>query len=256
MAALGTVEVALPQDGAPKMQQIDFVLAAGDAVLARNAVSLAVHPARAVPNQSEGLWSADPHIRDYLAALGYRLAESLDRADVVVATGHDAAIAAYVRNGGRLVLLPEAETSLNPFFPHWQNVRVVARQGTLWRGDWASTFAWLRRGRAFGHMPGGPMLDATFDRVLPAHVVTGCNLLDFQGRVYAGLVIGWIHKAVALIVERPYGKGHFVCSTLRLFRDAPGTDPTATMMLDALIAVAAGPIRHTEGLRQGAAAQA
>jgi hypothetical protein len=85
---------------------------------------------------------------------------------------------------------------------------------------------------------------------MPTHVIAGANLLDFQGRVYAGIVIGWIHKAAALLVERPYGKGRFVCSTLRLFRDPPGADPTATMLLDGLIAVADGPLRHTEGLRE------
>jgi hypothetical protein len=103
-------------------------------------------------------------------------------------------------------------------------------------------------------MPGGPMLDATFDRVMPSYVISGCNLLDFQGRVYAGMVVGWIHKPAALLVERPYGKGRFVCSTLQLFRDPPGADPTATMLLDGVIAVADGPLRHTEGLKEAVAA--
>jgi hypothetical protein len=48
----------------------------------------------------------------------------------------------------------------------------------------------------------------------------------------------WIHKPVALVVERSYGKGRFVVSTFRLFRDPPGTDPTATVLLDSLLALA------------------
>ena len=87
-------------------------------------------------------------------------------------------------------------------------------------------------------MPGGPLLDETFDRVLPKHVISGCNLLDFQARVHAGLVVGWIHKPVALAVEGSYGKGRFVVSTFRLFRDTPGADPTATVLLDSLLALA------------------
>jgi hypothetical protein len=29
-------------------------------------------------------------------------------------------------------------------------------------------------------------------------VISGCNLLDFQARVHAGLVVSWIHKPAAL----------------------------------------------------------
>jgi hypothetical protein len=42
----------------------------------------------------------------------------------------------------------------------------------------------------------------------------------------------------ALAVERRYGKGRFVVSTFRLFRDPPGADPTATVLLDSLLALA------------------
>jgi hypothetical protein len=128
--------------------------------------------------------------------------------------------------------------SLYPFFPHWQAVRVQSRSGTLWSGDWASSFAWLRRTNNFARFPSGPLLDETMDRVLPEHVIANCNLLDFQARVFAGLVVGWIHKPVALGVERSYGRGRLVASTFRLFRDAPMADPTATMLLDSLVELA------------------
>ena len=52
-------------------------------------------------------------------------------------------------------------------------------------------------------------------------MIADCNLLDFQARVFAGLVVGWIHKPVALGVERSYGRGRLVASTFRLFRDEP-----------------------------------
>ena len=58
----------------------------------------------------------------------------------------------------------------------------------------------------FRPLPPGPLLDETMDRVLPEYVISGCNLLDFQARVFAGLVVGWIHKPVALGVERSYGR--------------------------------------------------
>ena len=121
---------------------------------------------------------------------------------------------------------------------HSPHVRVRERAETPWQGDWASTFSWLHRPLAFSRLPGGPLLDETFDRVLPTHVIAGCNLLDFQARVHAGLVIGWIHRPVALCVERRYGRGRFVASTFRLFRDPPGTDPTAAVLLDSLLELA------------------
>ena len=127
---------------------------------------------------------------------------------------------------------------LYPFFPHWQAVKVLNRKDTLWSGDWASSFAWLRRSDPFAALPSGPLLDETFDRVIPTHVIAGCNLLDFQARVFGGLVVGWIHKPVALGVERSYGRGRLVASTFRLFRDAPGADPMATTLLDAMIGLA------------------
>src|SRR5438105_1027552 len=83
-------------------------------------------------------------------------------------------------------------------------------------------------------MPGWPLIDASFDRVIPDAVISGCNLHDFQARVHAGLVVGWIHKPVALTIERGYGKGRLLATTFRLFQDAPQADPTATVLLHSL----------------------
>jgi len=52
------------------------------------------------------------------------------------------------------------------------------------------------------------------------------------------MVIGWVHKPVATVVERGYGDGRIVAATFRLFRDPPGADPTATLLLDSLIELA------------------
>ncbi|HZH28100.1 MAG TPA: glycoside hydrolase family 2 TIM barrel-domain containing protein [Azospirillaceae bacterium] len=240
VADLGTLEFAVPRATEPGIHRLVLELRdGGGRIVATNHLDLAVHPARRA-SIDVPVWSPDPSIRVRLDALGYRLADDLDSAALVVATAADAAIVERVRAGGRLLLLPEADVSLTPFFPHWQAVKVVNREGTMWAGDWASSFAWLRRGNVFRDMPGGPLLDEAFDRVIPTHVISGCNLMDFQSRVHAGLVVGWIHKAVGLAVERGYGEGRLVVSTFRLFRDAPGADPTATALLDRLATLALG----------------
>jgi hypothetical protein len=94
------------------------------------------------------------------------------------------------------------------------------------------------------------------DRVLPDFVISGCNLLDFQARVFAGLVVGWIHKPVAIGVERSYGRGRLVASTFRLFEDTPLADPTATILTDSLVelSVEARAPRLEEAVRAAEAA--
>jgi hypothetical protein len=238
VADLGTLDLTVPAVDVPGLHRLTLELRGrAGTIVATNHLDVAVHPPR-MPPPAVAVWSPDADVRDRLRALGYRVAPSADDAALTVATAADAAIADRVRAGGRLLLLPTAETSLDPFFPHWQAVRVRERAGTPWAGDWASSFAWLARTGAFAALPGGPLLDETFDRVIPTHVIAGCNLLDFQARVHAGLVVGWIHKAVGLAVERPYGEGRLVVSTFRLFRDAAGADPTATALLDGLVALA------------------
>jgi hypothetical protein len=237
---LGAIGLRVPSVAEAGTYRIHFELRRPDGQLtAVNHLDMAVHPERTRPERSrQFLWSPDQDIRERLVALGYSCARGLEDSTVVISSTHDGAIAGHVRSGASLVLLPDEHMPLTPFFPHWQNVRVVNRDGTLWRGDWASSFAWLRRAGHFARLPGGPLLDETFDRVIPTHVICGCNLLDFQARVFGGLVVGWIHKPVALGVERSYGRGRLVGSTLRLFRDDPGADPTATMLLDAVVETA------------------
>ena len=97
-----------------------------------------------------------------------------------------------------MLLVGESAFDLQPLFPHWLSVRLVARNGALWRGDWASSFSWLRRAGPFSDAPGPRLMDMRFERVIPAHVIAGCNLLDFQARVYTGIVVGGVHKAAAI----------------------------------------------------------
>lgn len=234
---LGDVELRVPDAADAAVRRVQFELRAADGrVVAQNHLDMAVHPARSEKGRrSERIWSPSREILARVRLLGYDTASRLEESTLVVSSAHNDAIAAHVRNGARLLLLPEAEGTLYPFFPHWQNVRVLTREGTLWMGDWASSFAWLRRSGHFAHFPGGPLLDESFDRVIPTHVIAGCNLLDFQARVFGGMVVGWIHKPVALGVERSYGRGRMAATTLRLFRDAPLADPTATMLFDRLV---------------------
>jgi hypothetical protein len=236
--SVGEVSIPLPTVTESCVRRIELELRdESEICIARNHLDIAIHPPRAAPSIPRAIWAPDVGRRIFLQRLGYEVVDQ-PGPDTLWICSEPADGASHVRSGGRMLLLPEIDCSLTPFFPHWQNVRVIGRDGTLWRGDWASTFSWLRRGQAFSRLPGGPLLDETFDRVLPAKIVVGCNLLDFQARVHGGMVIGWIHKPVATTVERGYGDGRIVVSTFRLFRDPPTADPTATMLLDSLVELA------------------
>jgi hypothetical protein len=232
---LARLNLILPELSRSDIRRLHVNLHKGGRSIARNSLDLSVAAREAGSAVREPVWSSDPNIREKLQGFGYRLANGREDAFLVVERQHDAALAAYVRGGGRLLYLPDAPGLLYPFFPHWQNVTVEARAGTPWQGDWASSFAWLDRTGPFRNVPGTPLLDWSFERIVPTHVIAGCNVIDFHSRVHAGLAVGWIHKPVALAVERGYGRGKIVASTFRLFRDEPGRDPVATLVLRGLV---------------------
>lgn len=236
--SVGRVTLRIPSVEQSCIRRVHLELCAADgSSLARNILDFAIHALPAAPDPALAVWAPDPTIRAFMAARGYTTLDAAEPNALWICSDPGTGTA-HVRNGGRLLVLPSAECELTPYFPHWQNVQVKERDRTLWRGDWASTFSWLRRGHAFSKLPGGPLLDEAFDRVLPKLFIGGCNLLDFQARVHGALVVGWIHKPVATTVERGYGKGRIVISTFRLFRDAPGSDPTAALLLDSLVRLA------------------
>ena len=113
------------------------------------------------------------------------------------------------------------------------------RHGTLWRGDWIGNFSWLRREGAFAALPGGSMFDLSFDRVVPHHVLTGMQAWEYPARVFAGVVVGWVHKPAAFLCERPFGNGGLVATTFRLTEDEAGHDPVAATLLRAAVEHAA-----------------
>jgi hypothetical protein len=233
---LPAAELTMPDLSRSANQRAVFRLNGADgALIATNTLDFSVLTAAASAAKRSRAWSPERDIGERLEALGYNLAPSLDVADFAVARRHDSEMAAYVRDGGHLLLCPEEDMSLHPFFPHWQDVRIRGRAGTLWQGDWASSFSWLDRSGVFADLPGGPMIDMSFAPILPRHVIGGCNLLDFQARVHAGIVVGWIHKAAALLVQRAYGKGRMAATTFRLFDAAAAADPVATVLTQRLI---------------------
>ncbi|MEO5807876.1 sugar-binding domain-containing protein [Devosia sp.] len=266
LATLGKLGFPMPSVKTNQMLRIAFVLEADGHQLASNVLDIALYARRAAVNLPT-VGSRDSSLIDFAKDLGYRVAD-VGNADVVLVRALNAAdIEAMCGGANYLVLadgsvnthrnlradIPEGEKPYRDMVVDERNLPVgidqqlpgiglLPRDGSMWRGDWIANFSWLRRAGAFAALPGGPMLDLSFDRVVPHHVMTGFRTFEYEGPVHAGVVIGWIHKPAVTIAERRIGDGNLVATTFRLTNDSPGADPVAAALFDALVTTAKLPI--------------
>ena len=268
------VQITLPDLDEAEMLDLHVRLLDPSGIdIAVNRVSVAVHPRRGLSIERSSLSTDDPALATHLSALGYRLVEAA-QADVLVTRRLDAARIEQIRTGARLLLLAGGRTGalrddappreapfrpivdavpglpLQPYFS-FPGVGLAERDGTVWRGDWIGNFSWLRRTGPFAALPGGPMLDLTFDRVVPRAVMTDLRPWEFDQRVAAGVVVGWIHRPAATILEKTFGSGRLVATTFRLTEDKPGLDPTATVLLDKLIELTQSTQEKADNIAKG-----
>ena len=231
-----------PAVSEPTIQNLELELRADGDGLSSNHLPITIFPQREEPSGAERpLWVPDSDLSERLAELGYSLAPNLQTAHAVVTQRLDAKLISYVREGGRLLLLAAQPEAIGPGFA---GVQVQTREDTPWHGDWISSFTWLRREGPLACFPGGPLLDQSFDRVIPECVLTGIQPWEFESHVHAGLFVGWIHKPAAIIAERRYGNGKALLTTFQLLNDLPGLDPIATLMIDALIDLTLSPVKR------------
>ena len=124
-----------------------------------------------------------------------------------------------------------------PYFS-FPGYNLVNRHKSIWRGDWVGNFSWLRRDGVFATIPGGPFFDLSFSTVVPQQLMTGFRPWEFQGRVHSGVIVGWVHKPAACLIEKRLGRGKLVATTFRLNEEAPGVDPLAASLYDGLLKLA------------------
>ncbi len=259
---LGAIHTTLPNSPVSKMCTIALRLVHDGKTLARNSFEIAVYAKRKTTGLPS-LSTSDDKIASFAKGLGYKIVGQ-GKADIHVAHALGPADIDTMQRGARYLLLADGTVKTHknlrtdaakreqPFMPIFDdtpgtiggpdsqlpNIVLHERHGTIWRGDWIASFSWIKRHGAFAAIPGGPMFDLSFDRVVPFHVMTGFRSWEFGGAIHAGLVVGWVHKPAATIAERRVGKGGLVASTFRLLRDAPGDDPVAAALFDALIQTA------------------
>jgi hypothetical protein len=251
VAPIEGIDVTVPELAEAVAAKLCFTLKDGRGnVIARNYEAISLYPRLAAPEDiTAGIWTDDAGLAERLRVLGFQLSEGKDSADLVLARAMTTEDVEAVRSGKRyLVICEEGEsrwlradqpTSILPvqYYMHeaYPGIFAQNREHGILRSDWITAFSWLRRSGVFANIPGEPMFDMSFERVVPHHVLVGMKPWEFEAHVHSGLVVGWGHKASALICERWFGRGKAVMTTFRLSTDAPGVDPVATMLLSNLV---------------------
>ncbi|WP_108460706.1 glycoside hydrolase family 2 protein [Devosia naphthalenivorans] len=256
------LNLEMPQASANRMVHLDFVLTANGQELARNSLEVSLFAARDTASLP-CLAVADPQLAEYAQGLGYRVVGA-DEADVHLVHAVDGDDVEAIKAGARYAILADGSVETNKnlradmpvgelphrsivadgiqFRPsldqHLPGINLVERDGTIWRGDWIAGFSWVRRDGPFRNIPGGPILDLSFSGVVPHYLMTGFRPWEYGSNVHAGIVVGWVHKPAAIVVEKKVGRGGVAATTFRLTREAPGADPLAAALFDAVVQTA------------------
>ena len=182
----------------------------------------------------------NPELAKTLQALGYETEETLLSVEVnpdalVVATRYTQEVARFIQQGGKVILLadPTAAGGL-PTFPLPAG-HIVPREGTAWQGDWANSFSWVKKQGPLAHLPGTPFLEMEWTAVMPDAVVEGLPQWVQQDHSWAGLAVGWIHKAVSLLAVLPYGKGQLLITTFKLNAQTLAHDAIAQALFAGMV---------------------
>ncbi|MBW9117140.1 glycoside hydrolase family 2 [Rhizobium cauense] len=260
VASAGVVPMQMPDTDGNRTLRIEFEVLSNGQRLASNVLDIALYAKRSRANLPS-IASRDPALRAFAETLGYPVVEP-DKADVNLAHALDESDIEAMRHGARYFVIADGSVpthrNLRTDIPAGEKlyremtiderdmpvgidqqlpgIGLIAREGTLWRGDWIANFSWIRRAGAFASLPGGPLLDLSFEKVVPHHVMTGFRTFEYAGPVHGGLVIGWVHKPAVTIAERRVGRGNLVATTFRLTSTPAGTDPVAAALFDAMIA--------------------
>jgi hypothetical protein len=162
----------------------------------------------------------DPELVTVLRELGFNVTEgdvdlTAIQEEVVVATRYSHTLERYIQQGGRVLFLADVDEDKKQTVSLPMG-RIVPRMGTAWQGDWANSFAWVRKHGSLAHLPGDPILEMDWAAIMPDAVIAGLPSWMLRSHSWAGLAVGWIHKAVSLLAISPYGRGHILMTTFKL----------------------------------------
>lgn len=170
-----------------------------------------------------------PDFKDFLGQMGFLLVSDLSDAKVAIVSALDDDCRAFILRGGKVLFLAERSDSLQTVI---LGLNISPRAGTPWQGDWASSFGWHR----FQSIPTNSVVDFSFAGLTPEVVVHGFAARDFERDVFAGLFVGWLHKAIPTVGRKRIGRGELVISTFRL-RENLVNNPLARFLFGELLSL-------------------
>jgi hypothetical protein len=193
----------------------------------------------------------DADLAAKLSGLGYRLVDSMDEAALLVTRSMTPEVAAAVQGGANALLIAGIEMLAQPNTVNLPFTMMVPREGTQWQGDWATSFSWLRKEGPFEHLPGGPLMEMEYAKLMPDVVIANASRMSMQSATWAALALGWIHHVVSLLSTFPYGRGNATVTTFKLSNDLLADDVAAQGLFAGLVKLATGeeeiqstPLRH------------
>jgi hypothetical protein len=209
-------------------------LAADGATLAQNQVDVVC--VTDPPVSARLLVLDNPALAGVLQDLGYHVSEgtavdNIAEDEILVACCYTRELETAVQQGARLILLADPnETNYIPL-PVGQ---IVPRAGTAWQGDWATSFAWVKKHGPLAHLPGSPLLEMEWAAIMPNAVLSGLPPWMLRQHSWAGLAVGWIHKVVSLLTVLPYGRGRILITTFKLNETTLAVDAVAQALFAGL----------------------
>ncbi|MBV7329196.1 hypothetical protein KFU94_13290 [Chloroflexi bacterium TSY] len=164
----------------------------------------------------------DDELATALTQLGYHVVsdetnnQATDEINVIVSRRYTPELDAAVQQGARLLLIAGPSFDADEQNSSLPIGRVIARDGTIWQGDWATSFGWLKKQGPFAHIPGNPLLEMECAEIMPDAVIGGLPAWMWRTQSWAGLALGWVHKPVSSLAQIPHGQGNLVVTTFNL----------------------------------------
>jgi hypothetical protein len=189
---------------------------------------------------TRSLYVIDDDLAQTLTQLGYTLVADAAAADLVVTRRYTEDLQTAVQQGARLLLLASPYTGREEGEIRLPVGGVLARAGTSWQGDWATSFSWMKKEGPFAALPGDPLLEMEYADIMADAVIVGLPAWTMNAHSWANLALGWIHKPVSLLAEIPYGHGHLTVTTFNLTDELLAGDVIGQTLFAGLVNLAVG----------------
>jgi hypothetical protein len=182
----------------------------------------------------------DAALGSVLRELGYQVSEgdvsSTAADEIIIASSYTSELEGHLQRGARVLLLADPTSSDNAHDNVALPVGYVAlRADSVWQGDWANSIAWVKKQGPFAQLPGSPLLEMEWAKLMPDAVLAGLPSWVQRAHSWAGLTVGWLHKTVSLLTVMPYGKGRILVTTFKLNATALATDAIAQALFGGML---------------------